>query len=199
MTETPQQQKARIRADVLARRADIGTEAQTAAAVALVAQAGMLGLVSGRAVSGFWPIRGEIDPLPLMAHLAGEGARLCLPVVLDAQTLVFRAWTGDPDALVPARFGLMEPRPEAEPVRPDIMLVPLAAYDGAFNRIGYGAGYYDRAIAAMEAENHQPLLVGVAYACQRVEDVPAEPHDRPLAMVFTDAGTELRPDTEGAI
>ncbi|MCW2306176.1 5-formyltetrahydrofolate cyclo-ligase [Rhodobium gokarnense] len=199
MTETPQQQKARIRADVLARRAELGTEAQTAAAAALVAQAGMLGPVSGRAVSGFWPIRGEIDPLPLMAHLRGQGARLCLPVVLDAQTLVFRAWDGDPDALVPARFGLMEPGPEAEPVRPDIMLVPLAAYDGSLNRIGYGAGYYDRAIAAMEADGHEPLLVGVAYGCQRVDSVPAESHDQPLAMVFTDAGTETGPDTEGAI
>ena len=199
MTETPQQQKARLRADVLARRAELGPQAQKAAASALVAQAGLLGPVSGRVVSGFWPIRGEIDPLPLMAHLADAAARLCLPAVLDAQTLVFRSWDGDPEVLVPARFGLMEPGPEAEVVRPDIMLVPLAAYDGSFNRIGYGAGYYDRAIAAMEADGHGPLLVGVAYACQRVAEVPAEPHDRPLAMVFTDAGTETRPDTEGAI
>jgi len=192
MTHPMQQEKAEIRARALARRDGLDATARAAAAAALEARAPALGDVAGRVVSGFWPIRSEIDPRPLMRRLALDGAAIALPVTIDQKTLVFRRWNGDAGALRRARFGLMEPGPEAEELDPDTMLVPLAAFDRRLNRIGYGAGYYDRYIAGRIAKGKTPRLIGVAFSCQEVEAVPAEVHDQPLDMMLTETGV-LRP------
>ncbi|WP_374828093.1 5-formyltetrahydrofolate cyclo-ligase [Pseudochrobactrum saccharolyticum] len=138
-------------------------------------------------VSGFWPIRSEIDPRPLMRVLEARGMTLCVPAILDKQTIEFRTLSFG-DTLVETGFGTMGPPADAPVVDPDIMLIPLAAFDRAGNRIGYGAGYYDRAIAALHHKNKHPLLIGVAFDAQRVDHIAHEPHDVALNYILTETG-----------
>ena len=141
----------------------------------------------GTVVSGFSPIRSEADIRPLMFSMREKGARLCLPVVLDRETIVFRDLVRGAE-LVDTGFGTAGPGPEAEVLDPELLLVPLSAFDAAGNRIGYGAGHYDRAIARLRAKGMRPRLVGIAFSCQEVEEVPAEPHDVPLDAILTEDG-----------
>lgn len=141
----------------------------------------------GTVVSGFWPMRSEVDVRPLMFALRGKGARLCLPAILDRTTMVFRELVrGAP--LVDMGFGTSGSGPEAEVLDPALMLVPLAAFDARGHRIGYGAGYYDRAIARLQAKGLAPRLAGIAFDCQEVERVPDEPHDVILPELLTESG-----------
>ncbi|MEO1065773.1 MAG: 5-formyltetrahydrofolate cyclo-ligase [Pseudomonadota bacterium] len=146
-----------------------------------------VGGASGRVVSGFWPIRSEISPLGLMSALRRRGAQLCLPVVVDKTTIVFRAFD-DEEALVDAGFGTKGPPSDAAVVDPDIMLIPLSVFDAYGGRIGYGAGHYDRAIMRLHEKGRSPLKVGIAFGLQEVPQVPQEAHDIPLDLVITPEG-----------
>ena len=108
------------------------------------------------------PLKSEINPIPLMRKLAGLGAALALPVVQGrGQPLIMRAYAFG-DALASGQWGIREPKPEAPEVFPDILLVPLVAFDRAGHRIGYGAGYYDMTIARLRAM--KPITaIGIAY------------------------------------
>ena len=91
------------------------------------------------------------------------------------------------DTLASGQWGIREPKPEAPEVFPDILLVPLAAFDRAGHRIGYGAGYYDMTIAGLRAM--KPITaVGIAYAAQEIDAVPATPRDARLDLVLTERG-----------
>lgn len=181
--------KAAIRARTLARRDALAPQARLRAARVLARHAEALAPRATAAVSAFWPIRSEIDPRPLTDALAAKGATIALPAVLDRTTIVFRRY--DPAApLAPGGFGTMAPGPEAKAIDPDIMLLPLAAFDAGGNRIGYGAGHYDRAIARLRAAGRRPRLIGLAFECQRVAYVPAAPHDVPLHAVLTENGLQ---------
>ena len=176
--------KAALHRAALARRDALGAEPRERASEAI----GRAPLpfdprLAGLIVGGYWPIRSEVDPRPLMRRLAGRGARLALPVVGPSR-LTFRAFAFG-DALEIAGFGLSEPLPAAPEVVPGALLVPLAAFDRTGQRIGYGRGYYDRAIAALDA-HAPPLTVGLAFAVQEIARVPAAPHDRPLDWVLTE-------------
>lgn len=136
-------------------------------------------------VAGYSAIRSELDPAPLMQSLAAQGARLALPVVSGRdQPLLFREWTAN-HALVRGPFGIFEPPADALELIPDIMLVPLAAFDRTGHRVGYGAGHYDRTLARLRAI--KPVVaVGIAFAIQEVDCIPAEPHDAVLDYVLTE-------------
>lgn len=141
----------------------------------------------GEVVSGFFPIRSEADIRPLMHRLKGRGARLCVPAIIDKQTIIFRR-VEDGIPLVDTGFGTSGPGPDAAALDPDVMLVPLSAFDRRGHRIGYGAGYYDRAISRLREKGRAPRLIGIAFDCQEVEAVPAEPHDVALDAVLTESG-----------
>lgn len=137
--------------------------------------------------AAYWPMRSEIDPRPLMGRLARAGWRLGLPVTPArsvAAPLVFRAWRPG-DGLADHAFGMQEPHPHAEIVRPDLVLVPLLAFDGRGHRLGYGAGHYDRTLAALRATG-AVRAIGLAFEGQRVEAVPVGPHDQPLDAILTE-------------
>jgi len=141
----------------------------------------------GTIVSGFWPMRSEVDVRPMMFALREHGARLCLPAILDKHTIVFRELVrGAP--MVDMGFGTVGPHEEAEVLDPEIMLVPLAAFDARGHRIGYGAGYYDRAIAKLQDKGIEPRLIGIAFDCQEVERVPDENHDVIIPEILTESG-----------
>ena len=183
--ESVLQTKAELRREAIARRDALPAEARQAAAEAIAARAFPLAITPGAIVSGFMPLKSEINPLPLMRKLAGQGARLALPVVIGrGKPLIMREWTfGEP--LSAGVWGIREPEPEAAEVEPDILLVPLLAFDRAGYRIGYGGGYYDRTIAQLRA--HKAVIaVGLAYAAQEVPAVPATPRDARLDLVLTE-------------
>lgn len=188
-----------LRRGALARRGEIPLETRIEKSLDLAAYADRLDLPAGAVVSGFWPIRDEIDPRPLMSAIRSRGHRLCLPVV-QKPALIFRELLPE-TPLQSAGFGLHEPGPEAAELEPNVLLVPLAAFDARGHRIGYGAGYYDRTIATLQVK--KPLmLIGVAFSAQEIDRVPDEPHDRPLHWLLTEnglrrcAGQEPLPDMD---
>ena len=180
--------KKELRRQALARRDALDPSWRIEASLDMAAMAeAAIGFEPGTIISGFWPIRSEVDIRPLMSALREQGARLCLPAILDKQTIVFRELVrGAP--LVDMGFGTAGPGAEAEVLDPAIMLVPLAAFDRRGHRIGYGAGFYDRAIARLHAAGMAPRLIGVAFDCQEVERVPDEPHDVIISELLTESG-----------
>ena len=179
--------KNQLRGEALARRDALDSAYRIEAALRLADDNGSLPFDPGAVIAGYLPIRSELDIRPLMMALAARGARLCVPAMLDKTDIEFRALVrGAP--LVANGFGTVAPGPEAEVLVPDIILMPLAAFDSHGTRIGYGAGYYDRAISKLRAEGRNPRLVAMAFDCQEVEHAPSEAHDIPLPAVWTEAG-----------
>ncbi|MEL6062760.1 MULTISPECIES: 5-formyltetrahydrofolate cyclo-ligase [unclassified Methylobacterium] len=178
--------KAELRRAALAARDALGVEDRQAASAAITRTLLALPeLTRARLVGAFWPIRSEVDPRAAAEGLLDRGQAVALPQVTKAG-LVFREWRAG-DTLVSGGFGLSEPDPSLPLVDPDALIVPLAAFDRTGQRIGYGRGYYDGAIARLSRD--RPLFtVGIGFAVQEVERVPAEPHDRPLDCVITEAG-----------
>ncbi|MBO0346923.1 5-formyltetrahydrofolate cyclo-ligase [Roseibium limicola] len=179
------EQKNTLRQEALRRRRAMDPVARVEAGLALAHHAQELPLPAGAIVAGFWPIRDEIDPRPLLESVRSAGHQLCLPVVVEPH-LIFRAFYRD-SVFEPAGFGTYAPGADGEEVRPDVLLMPLAAFDGFGNRIGYGKGHYDKALAALEVDR-KVHCIGVAFGLQEVASVPAEPHDRPLDGILTEAG-----------
>jgi len=182
------QMKAELRRAGQARRDALPAEVRKAVAEAIAARPFPLAVAPGMIVSGFMPLKSEINPLPLMRKLADIGARLALPVVAGrGMPLIMRAWSwGEP--LVPGVWGIREPGPAAATVEPDIVLVPLLAFDRSGHRIGYGAGYYDLTIAQLRA-NKPVVAVGIAFAAQEIETVPRTAFDAQLDLVLTENET----------
>jgi 5-formyltetrahydrofolate cyclo-ligase len=184
-TSQVEQLKAAFRREASARREAMPADARAAAAEAIAARPFPLPIAAGLIVSGFMSLKSEINPLPLLRRLAGQGARLALPVVAGrGRPLIMREWNlGEP--LSPGIWGIREPAPEAAEVEPDVLLVPLLAFDRAGYRLGYGGGYYDRTIAQLRAR--KPVIaVGLAFAALEVSAVPATPRDARLDLVLTE-------------
>ena len=179
--------KKQLRAEALARRDALDPQWRIEASLGIAEWALRIPVEPGDVVSGFWPMRSEVDVRPLMFALRERGARLCLPAILDKTTIVFRELVRGAD-LVDMGFGTYGPGPEAQVLQPGLMLVPLAAFDARGHRIGYGAGYYDRAIAKLQAGPRPPRLVGIAFDCQQVELVPEQPHDVVIPEMLTESG-----------
>jgi 5-formyltetrahydrofolate cyclo-ligase len=140
---------------------------------------------SCRVIAGYWPISEEADVRPLLEALGRQGCQLTLPVVpAPRQPLLFRRWS--PGAPLEAGFhGTFQPLPESPLLRPDLVLVPLLAFDRGGSRLGYGGGYYDRTLAALRAQG--PLLaVGIAFSAQEVAVLPRESHDQGLDWIVTE-------------
>jgi 5-formyltetrahydrofolate cyclo-ligase len=182
------QLKRALRKEALARRDALDPVRRLDASLE-IAETGkaVIGIESGDVVSAFWPMRSEVDVRPLMFALRDKGARLCLPAILDKTTMIFRELVRG-DQLVDMGFGMAGPGEHNNVLEPSVMLVPLAAFDSRGHRIGYGAGYYDRAIAKLEAKGRRPRLIGIAFDCQEVPLVPDEPHDVTIPQVLTESG-----------
>jgi 5-formyltetrahydrofolate cyclo-ligase len=142
----------------------------------------------GTIVAGYSPIRNECDPVPLMRSLAANGAELALPIVhAGGVPLTFSEWRQG-EQLIAGPYGILQPRAESIPLDPDIILVPVAAFDRACHRIGYGRGYYDRTLAILR-KRRPVIAVGIAFAAQEVEAIPSGGHDERLDLVLTERET----------
>jgi len=176
-----------LRAKALARRDALSAAARKAAAEAVAATPLPVELPAGTIVAGYSPIGSELDPLPLLQALAARGAALALPVVIARDhALIFRAFASG-DVLVRGAYGIFQPSSDAAEVDPDIVLVPLAAFDRAGHRIGYGRGYYDRTLQALRAMK-KITVIGLAFAVQEIDIVPRLAHDEQLDCVLTERG-----------
>lgn len=136
-------------------------------------------------IAGYVPIHGEIDPLPAMVELENQGFRLALPCVQeDEKLLIFKRWQFG-ETLVKGAYGIACPGAEAETVTPDVVLVPLLAFDAEGHRLGYGAGHYDATLAALKQKKHETLAFGLAYSLQRLDRLEAEAHDVRLDRIIS--------------
>lgn len=180
--------KSQIRMERLALRDALSVEQRQLKSLAIAENgASALRFAAASVVSGFMPIRSEVDVRPLMEALRARAGRICLPVMVDRETIVFREYVKSAE-LVKSGFGTTGPGENAAVLDPDVLLVPLSAFDTNGHRIGYGAGHYDRAIARLHAKGLNPTLIGIAFDCQEVPSVPAEAHDVALDAVLTESG-----------
>lgn len=179
--------------DLLARKAAARKSALAARSEAhRIGGAGRAGVLSqvlagyrGAAVAGYMPIHSEIDPRPAMAEAAAHGP-VCVPVIKGAGLpLQFARWD-EGMAMEKGPFGAMIPAVK-EWITPEIVIVPLVAFDACGRRLGYGGGFYDRTLEALRT-NGAVLAIGFAYAAQKLPDLPQEPTDQPLDLIVTEAG-----------
>jgi 5-formyltetrahydrofolate cyclo-ligase len=176
--------KAELRNEALARRDALPANVRAAAVETITARPFPVD-VAGKIVSGFMPLKTEINPLPLLRKLAEQGASLALPAIAGrGKPLIMRAYAFG-DEFARGQWGIREPKPEAAEVAPDILIVPLACFDRAGHRIGYGAGYYDMTITALRAKK-TVTTIGIAFAAQEIPQVPATPRDARLDLVLTE-------------
>jgi 5-formyltetrahydrofolate cyclo-ligase len=181
-----------LREEALARRDALPMELRIDRAWLMAGFAGDIHFDPGTIISGFLPIRSEVDARPIMAELRKRGAQLCLPAVTTKTEIIFRAFDRQVE-LVPAGFGTFAPPKDAAILEPQILLVPLSAFDARGHRIGYGAGHYDRAIAKLIDKGTTPRLIGLGFDCQRVGHVLDEAHDVPLEAIITETGLHRFP------
>jgi 5-formyltetrahydrofolate cyclo-ligase len=182
---TIEEAKAELRVAAKTRRDALPSDERRMAAEAIAARPFPVPVPTGVIVSGFMPLKSEINPLPLMQKLSEAGASFALPAIAGrGKPLIMRAWEfGGP--LDRGQWGIREPKPEAPEVAPDILLVPMLAFDRNGYRIGYGAGYYDMTIANFRAM--KPVVaVGIAFAAQEVPVVPKTSRDARLDLVLTE-------------
>jgi len=184
MADDTQSDKAQLRTAALAKR-DALPAAERQQGAETITREFPLSIKQGTIVSGFMPMRSEINPLPLMRKLAAQGAQLALPVIQGrGKPLLMRAWSfGAP--LEARQWGIKEPTDDAPVVDPDVLLVPLACFDRAGHRVGYGAGYFDKTIRALRAKK-SVTAVGLAFAVQEIARVPATEFDEALDLVLTE-------------
>ena len=153
----------------------------------------LIGFQSGACVAAYMPVRDELDARPLLQSLMERGMVAAMPCVVgEGMPLLFRRWNPDA-ALVSRPFGLLEPSDDASIAEPDLLLVPLLAFDRSGHRLGYGRGYYDRTLAAFRALR-SIVAVGLAFAAQEVLSLPAGIHDQRLDWIVTETAL-IRPIT----
>ena len=177
--------KAAIRREALARRDGLPADMRAAAAQAIAERPFPIAMAADAIVSGFMPLKSEINPIPLMRRLADAGAQLALPAIAGrGQPLTMRAYSfGQP--LASGVWGIREPGPDGREVFPDVVIAPLLAFDRSGHRVGYGAGYYDMTIMGLRAR--KPVVaVGIAFAAQEIARVPTTARDAPLDLVLTE-------------
>jgi len=183
--DTTPAQKEQLRNEALARRDALPAAERQAGASVIAARAFPVAVAPGAIVSGFMPMKSEINPLPLLKRLAADGAQLALPVVAGrGKPLIMRAWEfGSP--LEAGVWGIRQPKAEAPEVDPDILIVPFAAFDRVGHRIGYGAGYYDMTIKRLRGLK-SVIAIGIGFATQEIPRVPATERDARLDFVLTE-------------
>jgi 5-formyltetrahydrofolate cyclo-ligase len=179
--------KQAMREEALARRSSARAESPDAAERMAGHFLGAIRLPPRAVVSAYVAIGDEIDPAPLIARLREGGHPIALPrVVRKREKLAFHLY--EPGAaLVPGLFGLSQPGGDWPEAIPDVLVVPLLAFDSRGARLGYGAGFYDRTLAALRASRNI-VAVGYAYAAQEVADAPCHEGDEPLDWIVTEQG-----------
>lgn len=186
-------EKAKARKQAAARRGEARADLPEAASML----AGYCGLLleefKPRCIAGYWPIKTELDVFPLLSACAGVAdLSLCLPITGAPETaLRFHRWHPK-DKLDIGPYNTRQPFASAPVILPDLILLPLLAFDENFNRLGYGGGFYDRTLASFASTGHKVSAIGIAYDQQQIDKVPTGPFDRALDGVLTPSGLRQR-------
>ena len=139
----------------------------------------------GIPVGFYWPIRGEHDARNFVTTLLDQGAQLALPVVVEkGAPVVFRIWRPG-IRMAPGLWNIPVPA-EGETIQPEVLLIPVVGFDECCYRLGYGAGYYDRTLAALPRKT---LAIGIGYEFSRLQTIYPQPHDIPMSTIVTEART----------
>ena len=185
MTST--QIKKMSRQDALEMRSKIAASRDGAAAASRL-KANFLSafdIQAEQSVAAYWPFRDEIDVRPLFLGLEAMGCNCLLPVMAGRkEPLQFHQWKPG-DTLVSSRFGVLEPSKFHPSNTPDVLILPLLAFDRHGTRLGYGGGYYDRTLRALRGKG-EVLAIGAAYQDQEMNDVPSDTHDQKMDALVTD-------------
>jgi 5-formyltetrahydrofolate cyclo-ligase len=179
------EKKRALRKEAMARRDALDAEFRARAARMVAERELPFPVFRGEVFSAYVPMRSEFDPRPLVARITAAGGRVVLPAIVDGR-IVFREH--EPGAALEAgAFGTSEPPASARELDPDVLLVPLLAFDAKGGRIGYGKGYYDQAIARLRTARRIGA-VGLAFEAQRVDQIPVTDRDQRLDLILTEAG-----------
>jgi 5-formyltetrahydrofolate cyclo-ligase len=191
MSSLPEEKRA-LRAVLRVRRSEAALSGKDAAAALAGNVLHAVRMPPQAVVAGYLPIGDEIDVSLLLRRLRSRGHDIALPVVVEAGApLVFRRW-GQEDPLADGPFGTRQPLASAPEALPEVVILPMLAFDRRGYRLGYGGGYYDRTLALLR-RRRQMIAVGVAYAAQEVPAVPCDGHDQALDWIVTDRET-IKPE-----
>ncbi len=139
-------------------------------------------------IAGYWAVGSEIDLSPLLGSLDREGWSVALPIVVEnGSPLVFRRWQSG-DELLKGPLNTMQPKLICDEVIPDVVLVPLLAFDDGLFRLGQGGGFYDRTLEQLKSREGGVMSIGIAFAAQRVKAVPRDKFDQRLDFIVTENG-----------
>ena len=138
-------------------------------------------------IAGYYPSNYEVNILKFLEEASKKNFRITLPVIKSSNQMSFKSWTFK-DPLYVNKFGMLEPKNSKEKIIPDLIMVPLVAFDNHLNRIGYGKGYYDRSLGKIRKIKKNAISLGIAYSFQKCIQIPVNNNDFRLDYIFTEKG-----------
>ena len=138
-------------------------------------------------IAGYYPSNYEVNILNFLEHASKKKFRIALPVIEPFNKMSFRSWVFK-EPLHVNQFGILEPKNSKKTIIPDLIMVPLVAFDNRLNRIGYGKGYYDRSLKKISETKKNAISLGIAYSFQKCKKIPTNKHDFKLDYIFTEKG-----------
>ena len=138
-------------------------------------------------IAGYYPSNYEVNILSFLEKLSKKKFKIALPVINSSGGMSFRSWVFK-EPLYVNKFGILEPKSSKKKIIPDLIMVPLVAFDNRLNRIGYGKGYYDRSLKKINKIKKNAISLGIAYSFQKCNKIPTNKHDFKLDYIFTEKG-----------
>ena len=138
-------------------------------------------------IAGYYPSNYEVNILNFLEKISKKKFKIALPVINSSGGMSFRSWIFK-EPLYVNKFGILEPKSSKKKIIPDLIMVPLVAFDNRLNRIGYGKGYYDRSLKKINKIKKNAISLGIAYSFQKCQKIPINKHDFKLDYIFTEKG-----------
>ena len=138
-------------------------------------------------IAGYYPSNHEVNILNFLEQASQKNFRIVLPVIKSSHNMRFKPWIFR-EPLYVNKYGMLEPKNSNKEIFPDLIMVPLVAFDNHLNRIGYGKGYYDRSLAKINKIKKKTISLGIAYSFQKCSGIPTNRHDFKLDYIFTERG-----------
>jgi len=138
-------------------------------------------------IAGYYPSNYEVDILNFLKKASKKKFKIVLPVVSSSNKMSFKSWIFK-EPLYVSKFGILEPKNSNREIIPDLIMVPIVAFDHQLNRIGYGKGYYDRSLKKISKNKKKTISLGIAYSFQKCTKIPVNKHDFKLDYIFTERG-----------
>ena len=138
-------------------------------------------------IAGYYPANYEVNVLNFLKEASKKGHKIALPAVESSKNMSFKIWVFK-EPLYVSKFGILEPKRSKKKIIPDLIMVPLVAFDDKLNRIGYGKGYYDRILKKVTKIKRNKIFLGIAYSFQKYNKIPIDRHDYKLDYIYTEKG-----------